>query len=60
MGPTAESIEKLKLIPKQEMKEGWPNTSLSIYAKTVGYHVANFQKMSSGEFKKQLKLPRVK
>ena len=42
------------------MKEGWPNTSLSIYAKTVGYHVANFQKMSSGEFKKQLKLSRVK
>ena len=42
MVPTVESIEKLKLISKEEKKEGWLNTGLSIYTKTVRYHVANF------------------
>ena len=41
-------------------KKGRPNTDLSIYTKTVRYPVANFQKMSSGGFEKQLKLPKVK
>ena len=35
MGPTVESIEKLKLISKQDEKEGCSNTCLSIYTKTV-------------------------
>ena len=60
MGATVESIEKLKLISKQEKKKGWSNTGLLIYTKIVYYHVANFQKMSSGGFEKQLKLTKLK
>ena len=60
MCPTEGSIEKLKLISKQKKKEGWSNTVLSVYTKTVHDHVANFQQTSSGGFEKQLNLPKVK
>lgn len=41
-------------------KKGWSNVGLSIYTKTVPYHVADVQKMSYGGCEKQLKLPKPK